>query len=270
MNEETILIAGVGHIPKSEYPKFMEQYAQNFKRQVEETEKELQNPLPDGYEPMVRYIEPCKKGNVDIIHFEVDNKTAFIELLSSASDGRPTRAVLPGTYVRMKVGKEVMMSDTTHEAKTCRKIMEDAKGDVLIAGLGIGMILIPLLKNPEVKSITVIELNQNVIDLVVPQLRSHFPFLTQKKLKVVKADIRKWHSKKKYDRIWLDIWPNITPSNLKDIIPMEKRFSKNLKRGGWVASWMKDELIKWVKDEAAIRERIKEQRKKAKEKTNGS
>lgn len=62
-------------------------------------------------------------------------------------------------YVRLfdKMKKQVVMSDTPMEKHTNQEFLDAAHGDVLIAGLGIGLIVMPLLDDPEITSITVVE-----------------------------------------------------------------------------------------------------------------
>ena len=61
-----------------------------------------------------------------------------------------------------------------------------AHGDVLIGGLGIGLIILAIQDNPEVHSITVIEKNQEVIDMVATQLPLN------EKVKIIQADVFLW------------------------------------------------------------------------------
>ena len=62
-------------------------------------------------------------------------------------------------YIRLEMnGKGIMMSDTPMERNTNRDFIQKANGDVIIFGLGLGLVIIPLLKNENVKSILVVEL----------------------------------------------------------------------------------------------------------------
>jgi spermidine synthase len=90
-----------------------------------------------------------------------------------------------------------MMSDTNMERRSNWQVKDNAHGRVLIAGLGIGMILHPILDPTRaiisrragealqpVEHVTVVELNQDVIDLVAPSLARYGDRVT-----IVKADI---------------------------------------------------------------------------------
>jgi hypothetical protein len=49
--------------------------------------------------------------------------------------------VPPGTYKRLMRGDTVVMSNTPMEVRTNREFIRRAKGNVLINGLGLGMVL---------------------------------------------------------------------------------------------------------------------------------
>ena len=78
-----------------------------------------------------------------------------------------------GDYVKLVVDGELMMSNTPMEKRTAGEFVYSAKGDVLIAGLGIGLVIMPLLYDDSVNSVTVVEKYQDVIDCVLPQLKPH-------------------------------------------------------------------------------------------------
>lgn len=73
-----------------------------------------------------------------------------------------------------------------------------AYGDVLVSGLGFGILALWLCTKPNVNSVTVIELSEDIIKLFkdsnsVPD-----------KLKIVNQDIRKYNTDKEYDTLLLD------------------------------------------------------------------
>jgi hypothetical protein len=145
-----------------------------------------------------------------------------------------------GTYCQLFVNGQLVMSDTPYERSTNGEIRNKAHGRVLIAGLGVGLILKPILENPEVEYVKVVEKHQDVIDLVAP----HY---THDKLEVVCADIFHWKPEKgeKYNVIYFDIWPNICTDSLEDIAKLHQRGKFWLDRSDpkrWMDSWMRDYL----------------------------
>ena len=132
------------------------------------------------------------------------------------------------------------MSDTRYEQLTNTEVVRRAHGDVLIAGLGIGMILTRILDKPEVESVTVIEKYQDVIDLVEPHYRNP-------KLTVICADIYDWKPAKGtvFNCIYFDIWADQSTDCLVDMAKLHQRFKFFLDKRDdkrWMDSWNRDEL----------------------------
>ena len=72
-----------------------------------------------------------------------------------------------GTYTRLRHSERgIVMSDIPHEMLDHREPVSHARGHCLINGLGLGMVLAAVLKQPDVTDVTVIEVDRDVIDLV--------------------------------------------------------------------------------------------------------
>jgi len=191
--------------------------------------------------PMVDIIPEGEKGDWKISHFEVDEEAAKLDRLRNvfSFSSRGQLSVTPGKYVRLS-GKScgVMMSDTRNEQYTNRDLIWHANGKVLIAGLGIGMVLLPVTRMEEVKEVTVIEKEQAVIDLVYPHLKPHLGCPTN----VIHADIFEWEKPKnvKWDVIFFDIWPSICGDNWGEMKKLRRKFCRSLNRENpkvWIGSW---------------------------------
>ena len=138
-----------------------------------------------------------------------------------------TQGIPAGTYVSLNckhpekfgMDQSCMMSDTPMEKFTNQYVLNYASGDILIAGLGIGMLPASLAEKDDVKSITILELNQEVIDLVEPLIRQNVT--NADKIKIIQADAYKYPGENpntKYDWIYLDIWDSFPGSY--DDLPM--------------------------------------------------
>ena len=132
----------------------------------------------------------------------------------------------PGNYIRLMHDGKLVMSDTDMEKRTNAEFCSKAHGDVLIGGLGIGLIVLAIQDKPEVNSITILECNQDVIDLVATQLPLN------NKVKIVNADVFTWKPDKgiRYDTIYMDIWPLISKEIYqKEMRVLKKKFARYLK-----------------------------------------
>lgn len=138
-----------------------------------------------------------------------------------------------GTFVRLTSSYSGWMDDTHFERRTNQAFLQAAYGDVLIAGLGLGMLPTALLRDPTIRSITVLELRREVIDLVYSHIKD--PRLT-----VLQADASIPPLRgKQYDCIYLDIWPDVSGDNWPQMKEMLQAYRKLCRAGGIVHAWMK-------------------------------
>lgn len=146
-----------------------------------------------------------------------------------------------------------MMSDTPMERNTNSSFLNSAHGDVLIFGLGLGLIIFPLLNDEHINSITVIELYQDLIDIVHPILND---FDVEKKLKVIQGDCFEYHKSiskdKKYDCIYGDIWIDICTENYGEMKILNNKYKNKLNRNNpksFINHWLKDYLVSEIRKE---------------------
>lgn len=180
------------------------------------------------------------KGDVVISTFEFKASDDPLFNLRAIRDSGGMTAMDDGKFVRLVIGRELVMSDTRMERNSNWEFCSIAHGRVLIAGLGLGLILHNLQHPERIQEITIIEKSQDVIDLVSP-LFLHLP------IKYIHADILEWKPQKgeKFDVIYFDIWSTITEENLTEIRLLHNRFKHYLNREGgqhWMNSWMKEFL----------------------------
>lgn len=79
---------------------------------------------------------------------------------------------------------------------------DQAYGDVLLSGLGFGILPIWLSNKPEVTSVTVVEVSQDVIDLFL--LSNNI----SNKINIINQNILNFTTEKKYDCLFLDHYEN--------------------------------------------------------------
>ena len=134
--------------------------------------------------------------------------------------------VTPGKYIRLLHNNECVMSDTNMEKRTNSDFCINAHGDIIIGGLGIGMIIMAIQDKPEVNTITVIEKNQEVIDIVASQLNLN------DKVNIICADVFEWKPERgvKYDMAYMDIWNWINEDVYKnEMQPLKRKYARFLR-----------------------------------------
>ncbi len=128
----------------------------------------------------------------------------------------------------------VWMSDTPMEFETTKNAVNNSKGDVLECGIGIGMFVHYASKRDEVKSITIVEQEKDVVDLV-------YPVVKNKKTNTIIGDAIEFlkNTDKKFDFIHIDIWASVTTPYL-EIDKVLKIARKKLKPKGIVSCWLEE------------------------------
>lgn len=169
-------------------------------------------------------IPPGRIGDAQIDHFEVPEGMTLEKVRLGA------RCPDPGRYTRLRVAGVLMMTDTMAEMFDHYDAVRNAKGDVLITGLGLGMVANAVARRDVVNSVTVVEISNDVISLVKDSL--------DPKVRVELGDAFTWTPPKsvKYNMIWHDIWPDICVDNLADITRLKRRFARRL--DGWQGAWV--------------------------------
>lgn len=132
---------------------------------------------------------------------------------------------VPGDYVVLYSKKRccVVMSDTPMERYTNQSLVLNAKGDICILGLGIGMVIFSIIEeqashwddeddedHKPVKSITIIEKDKALIDLIEPLIRNNIYFEESGiELNIINDDAYEWPTRNKdkhFDLVYADIW----------------------------------------------------------------
>lgn len=106
-------------------------------------------------------------------------------------------------------GDEIWMSIIPHEINTMKKPIENATGNVLVLGLGLGYYVYNIASKRNVTSITVIENDKKIINLFNKYLLPKFP--NQEKITILYGDAITYfaQSPKKFDYVFSDIWHNV-------------------------------------------------------------
>ncbi len=196
------------------------------------------------FKPMAEILEEKEGEKFVLKKFTVDDEEVRnVQLRALFNRNYEYREFIPGTYIKLvdKQLNEIVMSDTPMEKCTNMDLYENAHGNVLIGGLGIGMILLAIQDKSEVSSITVIEKHQEVIDLVGSQLPLN------NKVKIINADVFTWEINGKYDTIYMDIWNGVNGDLWEEHKKLSRRYIKAINKSNpnyWKSSWRKHDYQK--------------------------
>lgn len=180
-----------------------------------------------------------KSGDWEVAKFTVTEDDHLY--LHYASQGRPVPA---GTYTGlMKKGEfDPIMSDTPAEIEDHLDFIYRATGQVLLNGLGLGIVLKAILSKPEVIHVDVVELEQDVINLVWPTYQDS----NRATIHHADAFTIQWPKDKHWDCAWHDIWPSICTDNLPEIAKLKHKYAHKVK---YQKAWVED-LLRYYKRQA--------------------
>ena len=149
--------------------------------------------MSEIYKNMSELLEERELNEWKLQKFEIKNDN-----IRAMFDG-----ITPGKYIRLLHNGECVMSDTNMEK-----------------------IIMAIQDKPEVNTITVIEKNQEVIDLVASQLNFN------DKVNIVCADVFEWKPERgvKYDMAYMDIWNWINEDVYKnEMQPLKRKYARFLR-----------------------------------------
>lgn len=134
------------------------------------------------------------------------------------------------------------MSVIPNEIETMKAPISSAKGRVLVYGLGIGYYAYMIHLKEEVRLITVIEKDKNIIDLFYKNLFPQFP--RQDKIRIIHTDALEYEKKSEefYDMAFVDLYHDET-----DGIPLYLKLKKSEKRAFHYEYWLEKSLIEVIR-----------------------
>ena len=202
----------------------------------------MTNPMGD-YSPMREILTPARKGRFVL---EYDTIPAGVTLRSwAASIGSCQHTFLrPYNLVRMiEVApdrtRSLWMSDSPLEINTNALFIGQAKGRVLIGGLGIGYVAWQCSIKEDVTRVKVLEIQPDVQALVGPQLDPHAGVPIEHEL----CDVRDYLADRPksqedlWDCIYLDIWLTMD-GPWEEPAQLRADAERHLRPGGVVKFWL--------------------------------
>ena len=128
-------------------------------------------------------------------------------------------------YLALTEGNNVWMSLNPNEIETMKPYIKKGKGNVLVLGLGMGYVPYMMSLKDEVKSITIVEKDKEIIELFKKVLLPQF--VNKNKIKIIEDDAISYLNKNsKYDYIFADLWHD--PEDGLPLFVQLKRINKNI------------------------------------------
>ena len=140
-------------------------------------------------------------------------------------------------------GGREWMTLLPNEINSQKKYVDDAFGKVLTYGLGLGYYVLKTALKSNVKSVAVVDIDQNVIHLFKENILPQFPDFARAKVKLICADAIKFGESLKggdFDYIYADIWHDAGDGvELYKTLKQNEKFCPSAKYGYWIEETMK-------------------------------
>jgi spermidine synthase len=178
------------------------------------------------------YIIKSKLSN-DYIN-EIDTNSKLFPYKQYLQSGKDYVSLIPES-------EQVMMSNHETETITNQKFIDNAKGNVLIFGLGLGLIIFPLLNDEQITKIDIVEIDSDIISYVGDIIKSHD---VRNIVRIHKGDSFEYHNELQttYDTIYFDIWEYVGEKELYEIKDLHKTYTIFLNKNGWMDSWRSEKM----------------------------
>jgi hypothetical protein len=138
---------------------------------------------------------------------------------------------------------EVVMEDSVQELRRHLPIWLTARGRVLVTGMGLGCVIRGLQANPRVEHITVVEIDQRILDRIGPE------FSADARIRLIHGDARTVDlGQEKFDYAWHDLWTEGKVSLQVIHAELMAKFKHNATRqGAWgLPRFMRRLLPEWL------------------------
>jgi len=135
---------------------------------------------------------------------------------------------------------ECIMSSNLFERLTNQNFINSVKGDVIIFGLGLGLILFPLLEDEEINSITVIDNSIDIINTIGPIIKNYD---VNDKLTIINGDVFTYYQQlndAKFDVAYFDYWNIVDTTIQTDMETLKELYKNNIKETGQIMYWCED------------------------------
>lgn len=178
-------------------------------------------------------IPKGKSGRWRVSHEVIAKRDEeFMRLRAMMNPHRPeemARVIPAGTYTYLRCEGETVMSDTPAELADLEPLRENARGKIMIAGLGLGCAVALAASLDAVKSITVVESSPDVYALVLPTLKR---VLREKRIVYCLDSIFDWRPVRgeRFDFAWYDIWNAYGEEIIEEGAILRRRFKRYVKK----------------------------------------
>ena len=183
--------------------------------------------LDNEYAKTIKAVGKYKKYALKYIDYEPYQLFAYddISLEGDKENSRIGYFNHKFSYLALTEGNNIWMSLNPNEIETMKPYIANATGNVLVLGLGMGYVPFMMANKPEVKSITIVEKDPDIIELFNSLIYPSFK--NKEKIKIIQGDAINYVNKNnRFDYIFADLWHS--PEDGLSLFVQLKRINRNI------------------------------------------
>jgi hypothetical protein len=127
---------------------------------------------------------------------------------------------------------EFIMSNSNSMLKIYKPYLDEFNGEVLISGMGLGILILPLLNDDTVTKIDIVEKDLDIINYVYTNRLENLDI--NNKINVINDDIFTFTTTNNYNYILLNHWVKPDDITLTEVSSLQSKFTNNLKENGTI------------------------------------
>jgi hypothetical protein len=122
------------------------------------------------------------------------------------------------------------ISNSLQTLKSYKQYLDSFYGDVLISGLGLGVLILPLLDDVTITKIDIVESDASIINYVYTNRLKNLDGFN--KINIINGDIFTININNNYDYILLNNWVKYDNNTLSEVETLKTKYTPNLKENG--------------------------------------
>ncbi len=184
-----------------------------------------------------------KKDNVELGYYQYNPYQLFLSDEIIVDKNNNYQELIKASYFKesfsflaLAKNNNVWMSITPHEINTMQESIDIVKGQVIVAGLGLGYYPFMVSNKNNVDKVTVLEKDREIIDLFNKNLLPLFP--NKNKIEIIYTDAFDYLKNNKADYYFVDLWHDTI-----DGLPLYIKAKQILKDNDHAHYWIEKSLI---------------------------
>lgn len=143
-------------------------------------------------------------------------------------------------FLSLSHNNNIWMEITPHEVNTMKDAINNANGNCVVYGLGLGYFAYMISIKDNVNKITIVEKDRNIIELFKSKILPKFPYIS--KIEIVEENALNYKVSDDTNYVFIDLW-----RDTNDAIPLYLKLIKKEKENIKYDYWIEDSILEMIR-----------------------